>query len=228
MIKKLFRPFVLPALIVSALCWTSCSKPVVVEVTPTPNPAPAFTNLVISGDIKVNLVAGTTNQVDTVTQGVIVKTQVNKTLFISGAGIVNITVSDLDTLITNGNTSVVDSTSLLHLDHLIVVANGFSRINMNLTASDSLVVISNGVGPYTFSGSTPKYHLHTNGLAFVHSYGLIATNVIVGLYGVGKSQVYASNSITAYIAGAGIIYYKGNPPIVNPVFIAGIGMLVPQ
>ncbi|MGQ0829472.1 MAG: GIN domain-containing protein [Bacteroidota bacterium] len=211
---------------ISIFLWTSCSK----SPSPSPNPqnpsptAQPFHNIVTSGLCKVNLISGAINNLDTV-KGSIVTSLVNGTLFISGAGEATISIIDLDSLIANGSSEILAPSSL-NLDHIVIVGNGLSKMNLNMAASDSIIVVSNGAGPYTFSGNTSKLHLYANGLASFRGYNLITKDCIVGLLGVGNSEVYASNSLTAYIAGMGVIYYKGNPPTVNKVFIAGLGKLV--
>ena len=205
----------------AAVFIAGCAKQ---PVTPPPTPPVLdFHNIVVSGLCKVNLVAGTTNKVD-FADGAMVQTIINGTLFLSGAGVGDISVADVDTLIANGVTSI-NAAKTLSLDHVIIVGNGVSTMNLNIDATDSIEFISNGVGPYTLAGNTSSLHLHSNGAALVNAYGLLSKKCITSIFGIGISEVYASDELKAIIAGDGTIYYKGGATLTKQ-YIAGVGKIV--
>jgi hypothetical protein len=212
------------ALLVLA-AFASCRKtPVTVVVNPPANVA-AFSRLVIDGNVKVHLVPGASNRVDTAVSGVIVKFATSHTAYITGAGEITAYINDVDTIISNGSTQLLAPTNL-NLHHTIFVSNGFSTCDINLVASDSLVFFANGAGPYKFTGSTPRFNLRTNGFSYIQTYGLISSDCDVKLNGANTAEVYSSHSLSVFIAGAGSLYYKGNPPTVSPVVILGAGKLI--
>jgi hypothetical protein len=97
---------------------------------------------------------------------------------------------------------------------------------VNLTVADSLVFYANGAGPYKFTGSTPRFNLRTSGFSYIQAYGLISSDCDAKLNGANTAEVYASHSLAVFIAGAGSLYYKGNPPTVSPITILGAGQLI--
>jgi hypothetical protein len=212
------------ALLLTAGVLTSCKKDLTPSSTPPSVTVSTFRNLIINGHCNVTLVVGSSNQISS-TQSSIVSVILNKSLMINGSGSVTISINDLDTLSVNGTSSIV-APAALNLRHIAIIACGSSSMNLNLNASDSITMDNSGAGPYTLAGSTPKFHLYVKGLADFHGYDLLSSDCVVALAGAGMSEIYASNSLTAYIAGSGIVYYKGNPPTVNPVFLAGTGSLV--
>ncbi|MGQ0827281.1 MAG: GIN domain-containing protein [Bacteroidota bacterium] len=217
-------------LLTGTIAWTGCAKD---NPTPNPNPTPIsqlppvavqpFYNIVITGLCKVNLVAGAMNHVDTANGAGFVNI-VGKTLFVTGAGEITISVKELDSLVANG-ASFISSINTVNLDHPVIIGNAFSQINMKIAAKDSIIAISNGLGPYIFSGTTPQLHLWANGVGFFKAFDLISEDCTVTMIGAGESEVYASKSLIATIAGLGTVYYKGNPPSVTP-YMFGLGFLV--
>ncbi|MEO6902098.1 MAG: DUF2807 domain-containing protein [Bacteroidia bacterium] len=213
--------FNLGVLLCGAIFIASCAKPPVVPPKPSAPPL-TFHNIVVSGLCKVNLVAGSTNAVKSA-DGAMVQTIINGTLFLSGAGVGEIEVIDVDTLVANGVTSINASTAL-NLDRVIIVGNGVSTMTLDINA-DSIEFISNGVGPYTLKGNTQKLHLHSNGAALVSAYNLLSKNCITSILGIGISEVYATEELKAIIAGNGTIYYKGGAAVTKQL-IAGVGKVL--
>jgi|SRR3954469_7088455 hypothetical protein len=216
-----FKLSIIVALAILTLA--GCKKTTPIVVTPTTPPS-MFNTLVINGNIKVHLEQGLSNSVDTTIAGVIVKFNINKTAFISGAGEITVYVNDVDTIIANGSTQLLTS-STLNLPHLILAANGLSSINVSMNVSDSLVVSALGAGPYTFKGTTPRLHLITAGLSYIKAFDLITSDCNLAINGANKAEVYATNSLRVFIAGLGAVYYKGNPLTISPT-ILGIGQLI--
>lgn len=213
--------FKLGVLVCGVIFIASCAKPPVVPPNP-PAPPLAFHNIVVSGLCKVNLVSGSTNSVKSA-DGAMVQTIINGTLFLSGAGVGEIELIDVDTLVANGVTSI-NAGAALNLDHVIIVGNGVSTMALDINA-DSIEFISNGVGPYILKGNTQKLHLHSNGAALVSAYDLSSKNCVTSILGIGISEVYATDELKAVIAGNGTIYYKGGATVTKQ-YIAGLGKVV--
>jgi hypothetical protein len=172
-------------ILIAVTLWGGCTKKPATPPLPNPGPQPAapFNNIVVSGYSKITLVAGAANKIDTIF-GAIIPHIRKHTLYLDGAGQATLDVNDLDTLISNGATEI-DAPSNLNLHHVVIVGNGVSHMNLNLTASDSVCMLSNGAGPYTLTGSTPELHVYVNGVADFHGFGMISQNCTVSLAGAG-------------------------------------------
>ncbi|MGQ0827783.1 MAG: GIN domain-containing protein [Bacteroidota bacterium] len=210
--------------VTSMLLWTGCTKGPGTIPNTNPNPAvQPFYNIVTDGLCKVILVPGAVNHVDTC-MGAGTITIAGKTLYAAGAGSATISIKDLDSLTANG-ASFVEAPATLNLDHVTITGNRYSKIILNLSASDSIAALCYGMGPYELSGNTPQLRLVSDGLGSFQAFNMITKNCNVNIIGAGKAEVYASNSLTATIHGLGVVYYKGNPPVVTPN-ILGLGFLV--
>ncbi len=219
--KALF--FKITIIVIGAITVFAACKKGPVTITP-PSTSTTFNRLVIDGNVKVHLEPSSTNKVDTAVAGVIVRTSINKTAFISGAGEITVYINDVDSIIANGKTELL-APNVLALTHLVLIANGWSSTDINLNVHDSLTFLANGTGPYKLKGASPEFRLITSGFSYISAFDLITKNTDVKLYGANKAEVYATNSLKVFIAGLGTVYYKGNPTTVTPVTI-GLGQLV--
>ncbi|MBA3706778.1 MAG: DUF2807 domain-containing protein [Bacteroidetes bacterium] len=205
----------------SIMIWTSCTKGP--NPNPPPPPAQPFYNIVADGLCKITLVPGAVNHVDTIIGAGIVKI-IGRTLYAAGAGAATVSIKELDSLTTNGS-SFVEATTTLNLNRIAITGNGLSKMDLKLAVTDSIAATCNGFGPYILSGNTSLLRLALHGAGAFKAFNLLSQDCYVTLLGAGVGEVYASNSLTAGIYGWGVVYYKGNPPIVSPT-ILGLGTLV--
>ncbi len=82
-----------------------------------------------------------------------------------------------------------------------------------------------GAGKIVISGTATSHTVRIKGAGAVKASHLEPQSSNIEINGAGVSNVYVTQQLDAYIAGAGIIYYKGDPATVNSE-IHGVGKVI--
>ncbi|MGQ0829828.1 MAG: GIN domain-containing protein [Bacteroidota bacterium] len=201
----------------------SCKKTTVPPISTTPGTS--FNNIWVNGSCTVTFTTGTVNAINSKDPSVMTFTMGN-TLMLNGSGNISISIKDLDTLFSNGN-SDIDGSAVTLKEDIVVACNGSDSVSIGVNSTDSITVLLNGAGNYIFNGTTPKLNLGGNGSGRFWGYNLISQNADVAINGSADQQVYVSGVLNVWMNGSGDLYYKGNPTTVNK-FNSGTGTLIPQ
>lgn len=201
----------------------SCKKIVQPPESELPS---SFKNIYINGTAYLNISEGTENVV-TEASGYSIKAMIlDSSLIITGWGNVNLKMKECDTIFVNDNSIIngLGSTKCKHVTLKIGDVPSLAVNNINL--ADSMDVILNGKGTYTFSGITNKLNVYVNADGSFSGYNLVTKNCKARINSNGNAEVFVSDTLTGIINGDGTIYYKGNPSFVMPVIISGNGQLI--
>lgn len=219
--KNIFKTVAIIGL--TSIAFYACKKP-----APTPTPLGKFDNVWINGNVSLTISSASSSSLISTSGGSVNTVVVGNTLMINGYGNAHVNIGNADTVFSNGSSTVTNS-GPMNVGHMVFSCNGASTVTINnITATDSLIALANGSGIYTFSGTTPKLTVGANGNGTFEGYNMTSTNCDVAVNGSGKSDVFVTGILRAFINGNGMVYYKGNPTTVIPVMINGSGQLIKQ
>jgi len=204
-------------------CFHSCKK--IVQPPPSELTTP-FKNIYINGTVSLNLYDGSENMVTEAIGYSIKPTIQDNSLYVTGWGNLSVKIKECDTIFINEN-SIVSGYNAAKLSHLVFKVNdvtSFSANYVNLT--DSVDILLDGSGTYTFSGVTNRVNVYMNGTGAFSGTGLYSKNCKATINNSGSADVTVSDTLTGIINGNGNINYYGDPKLVKPVFISGTGQLI--
>jgi hypothetical protein len=81
-----------------------------------------------------------------------------------------------------------------------------------------------GAGNIVLVGKVGTYQITHSGAGNILAFDLISETTIISLSGTGKAEVYVDQLLDVTITGAGSVYYKGKPTIIQN--ITGSGSLI--
>lgn len=133
-----------------------------------------------------------------------------------------LTVLTLSNLQIDGVMDVSTTNALTGTD-LNVELNGAANIDLELD-TDTLTLKLNGAGSAALRGRADAQSLTMDGTGDIHARALIGLDVTAMINGAGDAEVYATDSLTAEVNGAGNISYAGDPDDVSQE-INGVGSI---
>ncbi len=214
-------------IVICISCLCACQK--IVQPPESELTAP-FKNIYVNGTVTLNIYDGNENAVTEAIGYSIKPTIQNNALMITGWGNISLKIKECDTIFINDNSIVsgVNSTKLGHVTFKISDVTSFTASYVSLT--DSIDVVVNGSGTYTFSGTTNKLNVYMNSTGQfsgnVPGNSLISKNCKARINSTGNTDVFVSDTLTGIINGDGDINYSGDPKKVIPVVISGNGQLI--
>jgi hypothetical protein len=107
---------------------------------------------------------------------------------------------------------------------LSLLIDGAGKIEMNVNAEKVFSTI-NGGGHIVLSGSAEFHRVKINGAGNLDALSFVSSVYELTIIGAGYCHIYVTDVLDVVLAGAGIIYYKGEPKAINSQ-ITGAGRLV--
>jgi len=111
----------------------------------------------------------------------------------------------------------------VEVDSLTLKVNGGAEIKLNISAKSLKLMLAGGTN-IELTGNVNNLEIMLGGAGNISADLLKAENVKIEIDGAGYAKVWASKSIDAQLAGAGVIEYSGNPANVK-TGITGIGSI---
>lgn len=107
------------------------------------------------------------------------------------------------------------------------ITNGSATLNCSFNTIDEFYFELNGTGDGTILGNSNKGQLQINGSGNVFGSQFVQDSATVIINGAGTVHIWAIKYLNVTIAGAGSVYYKGDPSeiITN---ITGSGQLIKE
>ena len=101
---------------------------------------------------------------------------------------------------------------------------GANHLNLQIDSAADFDLHLEGAGRVKAAGKVARLNLHSEGASTIDAAELVARVVDVHIEGAGKARVNATESLKAWIEGAGVITYSGEPKTVEKT-IDGIGRI---
>ncbi len=138
---------------------------------------------------------------------------------------INITIpfKDIEELVLAGSGDIISVDEIEATDFGIKIA-GSGNVDLKLSADDVDCTMA-GSGNVTLVGEARKLDCSKAGSGNFDGYEFICEEVHVDGAGSGNAKVYATEIISAKIAGSGNIHYKGKPKT-NNTKVAGSGSII--
>lgn len=95
-----------------------------------------------------------------------------------------------------------------------VELSGACELRMDIDAA-KVAVDASGATEINIKGKTRDFSVDASGASSIHCYELLTENTTLEISGGGDAEVFASQSLTVSISGAGDVKYKGNPASVK-------------
>ncbi|MEX1188952.1 MAG: head GIN domain-containing protein [Bacteroidia bacterium] len=136
------------------------------------------------------------------------------------ADVVYLAMPSLEKLITSGSGNFVSSDTLKG-NNLEITTSGTGSVNLLLTYSDITVVVG-GASDIKLTGKADFLNANVSGAGDLSAYKMPVKKAKVNLSGAGDAQVYVINELRGNVSGAGTLYHRGNPSIME-VEVSGAG-----
>jgi len=107
---------------------------------------------------------------------------------------------------------------------LTLLIDGTGNIEMNVNAENVYSTI-NGGGYVGLSGSAEFHRVKINGAGNLDALDFVTSVYELTIIGAGYCHIHVTDVLELVLAGAGIVYYKGEPKVINSQ-ITGAGKLV--
>jgi hypothetical protein len=109
-------------------------------------------------------------------------------------------------------------------DELRLEIIGAGKIELGVTAQTMTTRIA-GSGEISLRGSADHHSIEIAGAGDINAFDLEVKTYHIAITGSGNCRIFVTEELHAVISGSGIIYYRGNPAIVNSSII-GTGQLI--
>ncbi|MDH4220688.1 MAG: DUF2807 domain-containing protein [Candidatus Aminicenantes bacterium] len=109
-------------------------------------------------------------------------------------------------------------------DELFLKIDGAGKMDMHVKAKNVYTRI-NGSGDILLSGSADFHSIEIIGAGNLDALDFVTSVYEITIAGAGYCHIYVTDKLDVILAGAGIVYYKGNPEVINAQ-ISGAGKLV--
>lgn len=109
-------------------------------------------------------------------------------------------------------------------DSLNLEIKGAGKIELGVAAQAISTHIM-GAGSISLWGSAEYHSIEFEGAGDVDAYDLEVKKYDINIIGAGNCRIFVTEELNVEISGAGSVYYRGNPTIINST-ISGIGKLV--
>jgi hypothetical protein len=107
---------------------------------------------------------------------------------------------------------------------LTLLIDGAGSIEMNVNTENVYSTI-NGGGHIDLSGSAEFHKVEINGAGILDALDFVTSVYELTISGAGYCCIHVTNVLDVVLAGAGIVYYRGTPGVINSQ-ISGAGKLV--
>jgi hypothetical protein len=107
---------------------------------------------------------------------------------------------------------------------LTLIIDGAGYIEMNVNAENVYSTI-NGGGHICLSGSAEFHRVKINGAGNLDALDFVISVYELTIIGAGCCHIYVTDVLDVVLAGAGVVYYKGEPRVINSQ-ITGAGKLI--
>jgi hypothetical protein len=135
---------------------------------------------------------------------------------------VDITMTDLEAL-SNMGAGSISGINTFKVDSVSLALTGAGEINFQIEA-DQLNSSLSGAGNIVLSGTVSTHQIGLSGAGNILAFELITETSTINLSGAGRAEVYVNQLLDVTISGAGSVYYKGQPTIIQN--ITGSGSLI--
>ncbi|WP_018341805.1 GIN domain-containing protein [Cytophaga aurantiaca] len=201
-------------LIASAqLLFSSCKKS---DVEPEYDYGPfnygQISSISANGNIVIDLVQGTSNEVVRITKGGPQVVAAGGGLILNGGGTVRLSVKDPLSISLNGFGSGVKNTGPVIMESLGIYNQSGTIIIDSLTTEQFSVTLNN-LGDCQVKGRTGYLTVSATNLPTFYGFGLLADSCLLNVSTLGQIQVNVIQKLSGVSYGAGTIFYKGNPDI---------------
>lgn len=134
---------------------------------------------------------------------------------------VEVTVPFLNKIKTSGSGDISSEGTITNNKMIEISSAGSGDIHLSVN-SPAVKITGAGSGDFELSGETRDLDYSSAGSGDLNSRELKAENAKINIKGSGNVNVFASNTLSANIAGSGNILYWGNPSL-QSVNVAGSG-----
>jgi hypothetical protein len=107
---------------------------------------------------------------------------------------------------------------------LTLLIDGAGSIEMNVNTENVYSTI-NGGGHIYLSGSAEFHKVEINGAGILDALDFLTSVYELTIFGAGYCHIYVTDILDVVLAGAGIVYYRGTPEVINSQ-ISGAGKLI--
>jgi hypothetical protein len=135
---------------------------------------------------------------------------------------VDVTMTSLDKINCNG-VGVIKSFGKLTVEFIDLVLTGAGEIDLNLE-SQLIKTGHTGAGTIILEGKSDRHEIAHSGAGSLRCFKLFTEETKVTHAGAGRIEVRADSLLDVSITGAGSVYYKGHPTIIQS--ITGTGGLI--
>lgn len=132
---------------------------------------------------------------------------------------VNLTMTDLEQLFLSGAGSIT-GINTFKIDAVLLDLGGAGNISLRLE-SDQLTSSLTGAGNIILSGKVDTHQVNHSGAGNLLAFNLTTETTRISLSGAGKDEVMVKQLLEVNISGAGSVYYKGYPTIIQSITGAG-------
>lgn len=108
-----------------------------------------------------------------------------------------------------------------------VEVSGAGTATLHHAAGDDLRLDLSGAGKLVADGTVHHVSVDVSGAGTIRAQALTAERVDADISGAGTADVFASQSLSAHVSGAGTIHYAGNPAQVTKD-VSGAGSIEPR
>ncbi|MGN6647332.1 MAG: GIN domain-containing protein [Cytophaga sp.] len=205
---KPFSAILIVSLFVFASCKKSNEEP---EYDYGPFNYGQISSISANGNIVIDLVQGTSNEVVRITKGGPQVMSSGGALILNGGGTVRLSVKDPLSISMNGfggvkNTGAVTMKSL-------GIYNQSGTIYLDSLTTEQFSVTLNNLGDCQVSGRTSYLTVSATNLPTFYGLGLAADSCLIYGSTMGQIQLNVAQKLGGISYGSGTIFYKGNPDV---------------
>ena len=135
---------------------------------------------------------------------------------------IDLTMTDLEALSNSGAGSITGINPFA-VDNVRLNLAGAGHIILELDAAELDSTLS-GAGNIVLNGSVGLHGIAHSAAGNVLAFGLITGTTNISMSGAGRAEVYVNQLLDVTISGAGSVYYRGRPTVVQN--ITGTGQLI--
>lgn len=178
-----------------------------------------------NGNIVIDLVEGTSNEVVRITKGGPQIVAAGGTLMLNGSGTVRISVEDPLFIGMNGFGGV-KNTGPFSMKSLSISNQSGTIVLDSMTIDSTLSISLTNMGDCQVSGKANFLIISSTNLPTFYGFGLVTDSCYINGATLGQIQVNTTQVLKGVNYGSGDIFYKGNPPTVTMTNY-GSGRLIP-
>ena len=206
--------FTILLIVCAHLLFTSCKKS---NVEPEYDYGPfnygQISSITANGNIVIDLVQGTSNEVVRITKGGPQVVAAGGGLILNGGGTIRLSVKDPLSIGMNGYGGVKNTGAFTMKS--LGISNQSGTIILDSMTVEQFSVALNNLGDCKVSGRANYLTVSATNLPTFYGFGLVADSCLINATTLGQIQVNVTQKLSGVSYGAGDIFYKGNPAVVN-------------